>query len=256
MEVGDRPLGQNNYQQNQMQQGQQNYNQQQGFNQQSMNMNMNVNGNIGVDIEKKGDLGKISILFMTVGLLCCGIGAIPGIICAFVAFAKDKHNSTNIAAFVIALIESGIIGIMILSGALSGATKNMNINDMATDAKSRIMLETKEDNGTLIYDNNDIEIYYNGLNSSQDFKFFIKNNSDKDIIVECDQLYLNGYDFTRYMHVKVPSGQKANETITLSKYDMVKNDISASDFKELKGQFTITNANTDANIQTFQFSID
>lgn len=48
--------------------------------------NINVAGNMG--IEKKGDLGKISIMLTILGLFCCGITTIPGIICGVIAFLR------------------------------------------------------------------------------------------------------------------------------------------------------------------------
>ena len=115
------PLGgynQNQYYQQEMQIGNQ-QSSQNGF------TNVNLNGNMG--IEKKGDLGKISIILTILGLFCCGITTIPGIICGIIAFVKDKHNATNIAAMVLAAIELAIFGLIILVAGADSISKNLQI---------------------------------------------------------------------------------------------------------------------------------
>lgn len=244
------PLGgynQNQYNQQGMPVGNQMYNQN-GY------TNINLNGNMGV--EKKGDLGKIALILTIMGIFCCGITTIPGIICAIVAFVKDRHNAMNIAAMILAVIEIGIGGLIFLGSTSDSLIKDININDIDTSENQRIIFETREDNGTQIYDSNDIEIYYNGIDSdSLDFKFFAKNNYGKDIKIKCEDFYVNGYDFSDYMSMSVPNGGKANDSINMSIYKMSENDIDINDLNEIKGTCIIIDDDTNEEIDTFDFSI-
>lgn len=249
------PLGgynQNQYQQQGMPVGNQQYNQN-GY------TNININGNMG--IEKKGDLGKLALILTIMGLFCCGITTIPGIICAIVAFIKDRHNAMNIAAMILAILQIGIGGLIFLGSASDSLTKDMNIEDVVnsaniTSANQRIIFETREDNGTQIYNSNGIEIYYNGIDSdSLDFKFFAKNNYGKDIKIKCEDFFVNGYDFNGYMNMSVSNAGKANDSINMSIYAMNENDIDLYDLNEVSGTLLIIDADTDDEIDTFEFSI-
>ena len=220
------------------------------------NFNMNVSGNIGV--EKRGSLGKIAIILIIIGLFTCGITNIPGMICAIIAFIIDKHNATNIAAMVFAVIELIIMGFVFMIGFGSVASEGAK---MAPNY-GKLFAETKEDNGTLMYNQNDIAIYYNGLSTDCNLNVFAQNNSDKDIRVKCDKLLINGYDFTdSSFSFKISSGTKANDKLYISLYKMSEQNLSFSDINEIDGTFTIYDVtdhsygDKDNVIDTFEFSI-
>lgn len=239
------PLGgynQNQYYQQEMQIGNQ-QSSQNGF------TNVNLNGNMG--IEKKGDLGKISIILTILGLFCCGITTIPGIICGIIAFVKDKHNATNIAAMVMATIELAIFGLIILVAGADSISKGVG--------SANIYQSTKEDAGTLLYDKNDIRVYYNGIDSGDllsalELKIYVKNDSENNIKIKCDKLTVNGYKMGNYMYLDVDAGLKGSDTVNLYTSDL--KNIDASDIKNIDGTFTIENNNTDEVIDTFDFHIE
>ena len=71
-----------------------------------------------------------------------------------------------------------------------------------------ILNETNESEGLQIYNDNDIKLYYNGMNDTYDFKIFVVNNSKKDITITCDRIVFE-YDYTEEyeMYDNIPAGE-------------------------------------------------
>lgn len=192
------------------------------------NMNMNLNGDMS--IEKKGELGKIAIILMTAGILLCGLGVIPGIICAFIAFIKDRHNATNIAAFIIAIIETLIIvvftvgysedinGINNKTGVESSVSKSQNKKSKTSTKKNTSKKNKKTyhigDSILVRTDSGSYSLRITGVRETSDRNEFSDTKADRVVIIDYkyknishstefgdyhnDELYISDLDFSMY----------------------------------------------------------
>lgn len=92
----------------------------------------------------------------------------------------------------------------------------------------------------LIYDNNNIKIYYLGITESSsyidgyDINVRIENSSSNDYIVQVRDLSVNGYMTTGVLSSSVVAGKKNNDKIIIYKSDLEKNSISSIDTVEFK----------------------
>lgn len=66
---------------------------------------------------------------------------------------------------------------------------------------------------------------------------FIENKSDKDILVQCDNMSINGYMVTPYFSSQVNKGRMALDTITILSSDLEENNID--EVKDLELNFNI-----------------
>lgn len=185
------------------------------------NMNMNLNGDMS--IEKKGELGKIAIILMTAGILLCGLGVIPGIICAFIAFIKDRHNATNIAAFIIAIIETLIIVAFTvgysedINGINNKTSVESSISKHENKSKSQVKknkVDKKEkktyhigDSILVKTDEGSYSLRITGVRETSDRNEFSDTKADRVVIIDYkyknisqsdDELYISDMDFSMY----------------------------------------------------------
>jgi hypothetical protein len=68
---------------------------------------------------------------------------------------------------------------------------------------------------------------------------FIENTSDKDVLVQSDNMSINGYMVTPYFSCQVNKGRMALDTITILSSDLEENNIS--EVKDLELNFSIIN---------------
>lgn len=68
---------------------------------------------------------------------------------------------------------------------------------------------------------------------------FIQNTSDADVLVQCDNMSINGYMVTPYFSCQVNKGRMALDTITVLSTDLEKNEIT--EVKDLELEFNIIN---------------
>lgn len=114
---------------------------------------MNENRINNVEENKSGKLGTVALVLIIVGLFTCGITTIPGIVCAIVAFIKDRHKAINIAAIALAGVEI-VLGILLLTfGLVKTPSKN---NSIETTSESVIESMTTDENESESFEGTEI----------------------------------------------------------------------------------------------------
>ena len=109
-----------------------------------------------------------------------------------------------------------------------------------------VMDITVEDAGHVLYEGNDVRIVgkyveqYGWLGKS--IVPYIENNRDENVIVSCEDLSVNGYMVSGWLHETVYSGKYAIADINISNNDLEENDIDKIEEFELK--FEVYNPNT------------
>lgn len=86
---------------------------------------------------------------------------------------------------------------------------------------------------------------------------FMENNSDEDIIIQCDNMSINGFMVTPYFSCQVNKGRMALDTITILDSDLEDNGID--EVKDLELEFNILNPKTYQTIyqsEPIPFSVD
>ena len=83
---------------------------------------------------------------------------------------------------------------------------------------------------------------------------YIENNSGRNIIVQCDDMSINGFMMTPYFSANVYDGKKAIDDITLMSSELESNNIQSIDDIELKFKIIDENFSTIAESSTISFS--
>lgn len=85
---------------------------------------------------------------------------------------------------------------------------------------------------------------------------YIENNCGKNIIVQCDDLSVNGYMITPFFSSTVYDGKKAMDEITLLSNELESNGITAIEEIELKFQIIDENYTTISETDPISFSVN
>ena len=96
---------------------------------------------------------------------------------------------------------------------------------------------------TLIYDNNGIKIYYNGMSSNMlgvSIAFQAENNTNENVTIHVDDFSLNNYTFKAFCYIDVVKGTMANKSIIIDNYEMAQNNLDYSKLNRCKLNFEIS----------------
>ncbi len=105
--------------------------------------------------------------------------------------------------------------------------------------------------GQLLLDEKDIKITYMGVadNADDDLVFFIENNSDKNIDIYTEEIYINGHETDVYLSESVLAGCRTYAKIYLYSWDYEDAGIkTTSEINELKLEITVSDADSDIRI--------
>ena len=81
---------------------------------------------------------------------------------------------------------------------------------------------------SLIYDQNNVKIYYVGLSESErrtNLDVYIENNSDKNIMVQVDDFTVNDFVVTTSFSSDVPAGKKVYDDISILNSSLEKSNV-------------------------------
>lgn len=100
---------------------------------------------------------------------------------------------------------------------------------------------TVDDEGQVLYDEDGIKIVGKYVDDS-DFwgtaiLLYIENNSDENVMIQTDNLSINGFTLDSYFSPTVYAGKKAYEDITIFSSDLEENDITSVDEVSLTFKF-------------------
>ena len=164
----------------------------------------------------------------------CGASLVP---------AKKDSKST-----IIAIVIAGAIAVAVIAFVLKGLSNNKNTSNTepsdtapvstvsySTVAAPTAAPDTQEADDTsalneekLIYDHNDIKIYYVSFTEKYlpKFTFRIENNSDYDILLSTDNESVNDYMITTIIVKDVAAGKKATAEMVFYDSDLTDNNIT------------------------------
>ncbi|MBQ8497604.1 MAG: hypothetical protein IJ489_09150 [Clostridia bacterium] len=99
-----------------------------------------------------------------------------------------------------------------------------------TTSADTSFVQTFDSTGTVAYDANDIKVIVRKLNSSESFwgadvYLYIENNSTKNIIIQANDVSINGFMIEPYFSCDIIAGKKALDTITFMETDLEENNI-------------------------------
>ena len=117
---------------------------------------------------------------------------------------------------------------------------------------------TPNDSGTTLYETDGIKIVGKYVDESSFWGagvlLYIENNLDKNIIVQCDDMSINGFMVTPYFSANVYSNKKAIDDITILSSDLEDNGIDSVEELELNFKILDENFSTIAESGPVSFS--
>ena len=232
--------------------------------------------------EKQDVLGIIALILGIVSLTCCFISpfiSIPTLIIATISIVKSNSQSKakQIIAIALAVFSLCIWLFCVVFGVFDRAKEerttqnNSNTNIESEQSTENNTLQTKDDNyqtedktqsnnnvKELVYDANDIKIYYTGLSTDifgAELNFYIENNSAYNIMVGTDRTSVNGYEISKLIAFSVGAGLKANKDGLLSSSDLEQANISIDNIEEIVVNMHISDDDTWNRIDDFSFTM-
>jgi hypothetical protein len=108
-------------------------------------------------------------------------------------------------------------------------------------------VQTYNDSGFTVCDENGIKIVVQKLNSDDSFwgsdvYVYAENNTDANITIQARDVSIDGFMVAPMFSCDIAAGKKAYDTITFLQSDLEDNDIT--DIKELELRFTVFNSDT------------
>ena len=117
----------------------------------------------------------------------------------------------------------------------------------------------KSSSGKVLYKANGIKIEYRYIDVDElfgpDIYFYIENNSDQNVIIQVDELAINGYMVTELFSCKVFSGRKAVDEMSLLSSSLEENGITTVRNVSLKFKIIDENYYTICTSNTITFTV-
>lgn len=120
------------------------------------------------------------------------------------------------------------------------------------------MDSTPNDAGSELYNENGIRIVGKYVDENSFWGaavlFYIENNTEKNVIIQCNDMSINGFMVTPYFSSTVYAGKKAVDDITLMSAELEENNITSIDDIELKFNIIDENYNSLYETDIIKFS--
>lgn len=172
----------------------------------------------------KGILGTIITVFIVLVVFIIIVGS-----CA--SNKDDKDDKTSKSAEIVTQNKE------------NDTTKEASINKDKADKTTTESTEAPEASQVL-YDQNGITITYKGIEETYmgvDVKVLIENNTDKNYCVQSRDFSINGYMVDTIFSADVASGKKINDSISVFKSALEKNDIDYDSISSIEFYLHIFN---------------
>lgn len=145
-----------------------------------------------------------------------------------------QREQSSVAKIIVAFLFSLVVLLLLTAFVfmpLYEETHQNNSNNNSSPAsiqKEPAPTEPTTQEVFLLYDENDIKIYYTGL-SENDYEvrlnLCIENNTNKNITIQTRDFTINDYTIDCIFSPEIPSGKKANDDISIWRSEFEKNNI-------------------------------
>lgn len=137
------------------------------------------------------------------------------------------------------------------SNTISTSSQGSNETEAMTKSDSTEPTTKNEEIKQLIYDDNDMKVYYMGIERAtlgKSVKLYFENNGDDSETVQVRDFSANGFAVDTTMSANIAAGKKKNDNITILKSSLDDNNIK--DITQI--EFTLKFFNSDSFMDSFE----
>jgi hypothetical protein len=152
---------------------------------------------------------------------------LPAFIGACSSFRRGYNNAKRASVEVATTAEKKV---SVQTGTTEADTTTITETESAVLIEAETVTEPSKVENVVVYEQNDIKITYTGIEEKQkryEFKFLIENDTDMNICVQERDLSVNSFMTSGGISAHVAPHKKANDSITVYKVDLEKNNISS-----------------------------